>query len=70
MKSLSLDKLSVPERILLAQELWDSVADDATALQLSPKQEQELDRRIAAYEADLDEGASWDQIKARLQGKS
>ena len=42
-------QLSAAERILLAQDLWDSVAGEADAWQLSDAQRAELDRRLDAY---------------------
>ena len=42
-------KLSAAERILLAQDLWDSVVGEPDAWQLSEAQRAELDRRLDAY---------------------
>lgn len=69
-KSLGLDKLSVAERILLVEELWDSIAAEAEVAELTQAQKAELDRRLAAYEADPDAGSPWEEVKARLQSQS
>ena len=43
-------KLSISERILLVEEIWDGIVDaDGDALSLSETQRAELDRRIDAY---------------------
>jgi putative addiction module component (TIGR02574 family) len=52
----TLRDLPVDERIQLVEELWDSIAADQEALPLTSEQRAELDRRIAAYEADGDTG--------------
>ena len=44
--------LSTPEKILLVEDLWDSIAADQQALQLTAEQRAELDRRLDAYEID------------------
>jgi putative addiction module component (TIGR02574 family) len=51
MRALPLD-----ERIRLVEDLWDSIAADQGALPLTEAQKAELDRRLAAYERDGDEG--------------
>jgi putative addiction module component (TIGR02574 family) len=70
LKSLGLDRLSVAERILLVEELWDSIADEAEQLPLTEAQEQDLQRRLAAYKANPKAGSSWEEVKARLQAQS
>jgi putative addiction module component (TIGR02574 family) len=39
-------------------------------LPLSEAQKQDLQRRLAAYEADPKAGSSWEEVKARLSGGS
>jgi putative addiction module component (TIGR02574 family) len=68
MKSLGLDQLSVGERIQLVQEIWDSIPAESD-LELSDAFKQELDRRIAAADANPGAGSTWEEVKARLQGK-
>ena len=62
-----LRKLSVAERIQLAEDLWDSVAlDAAQAPGLTEAQRLELRRRLLAVEADPDAGIPWDEVRAEL----
>jgi putative addiction module component (TIGR02574 family) len=66
-----LRKLSISERLLLAQDLWESVVDDhPDSVQLTEAQRQELDRRLDAYRQAPQEGRSWQQVKERLRGPS
>jgi putative addiction module component (TIGR02574 family) len=60
--------LSIPDRILLVQDIWDSVAAEPEALPpLTQAERDELDRRIALSDADPDAGETWEELNARLQ---
>jgi putative addiction module component (TIGR02574 family) len=60
-------KLSVTERIELAEAIWDTVAEEADAIPLSDELRTELDRRLADMEADPDAGSPWEEVRARLE---
>ncbi len=60
-------KLSVAERILIVEEIWDSIAAEQESVQLTEAQKTELDRRIASCDASPNEGKSWEEIKRRLE---
>ena len=60
--------MSIPERILLVEEIWDSIASDQGAMEVTQAQRDELDRRLAACEAAPDQGSPWEEVKSRLQG--
>jgi putative addiction module component (TIGR02574 family) len=62
-------RLSTEERILLAQELWDSVYQEAQALPLAPQQRAELDHRFAQLESGEVRGISWEQLRESLLPK-
>ena len=59
-------KLNVSERMQLVQDIWDSIASFPEALELTEAQRTELDRRLQAYYSNPQEGASWEELKARL----
>lgn len=62
-----LRKLSVAERIQLAEDLWDSIAlDAAEAPGLTDAQRQELQRRLRAHESDPSAALPWEQVRAEL----
>jgi putative addiction module component (TIGR02574 family) len=61
-------KLSIAERILLVQDIWDSIAEEHESLKVAAAQQDELDRRIEAYIKSPSEGSTWDEVKARLKG--
>ena len=66
-KSLGIDRLSLAERMLLVEEIWDSIAAEAEALGVPQSHKDELDRRLAAHDADPSPGSSWKDVKTRLQ---
>jgi putative addiction module component (TIGR02574 family) len=67
MESFGLDRLSTAERILLVEELWDSVATSPEAGSLSKAHEEDLQRRLDAHRDNPKAGAPWEGVKARLQ---
>jgi putative addiction module component (TIGR02574 family) len=68
-RSMDFSQLSVAERIILVEQIWDSIATEQVAVPLTPAQEAELDRRMEAHRKSPQEGASWEEVKARIQGK-
>ena len=65
---MKIQELSISERIVLAEKLWDSVADEDTQIELSGKQKFELDHRLQAFLDDQDIGSSWSDVKQRIIG--
>jgi putative addiction module component (TIGR02574 family) len=59
-------KLSVPERILLVEEIWDTIADENQAFELTDAQKRELDRRLESANRDPGRGRTWDEIKSEF----
>lgn len=59
-------RLSVAERILLAEDLWDSVATEQNAPPLTLAQQEELMRRLAAADGGEMTYCSWPDVKRRL----
>ena len=51
-----LKELPLEERLRIVEDLWDSIAADQKALQLTAEQKAELDRRLDAYEVDRNRG--------------
>lgn len=64
--TIEIQKLSVSERIELAEALWDSVYDKDEHIDLSDQQVAELNKRLAAYEIDKAPGSSWSVVKKRI----
>jgi putative addiction module component (TIGR02574 family) len=60
-------RLSVAERIQLAEDIWDSIAADPAALPLSDAQRQELDRRLESYAQNPDDGLPWEELREKVR---
>lgn len=63
-----INAMSVPDRIQLVEQIWDSIANEQANVPLTDPQRAELDRRLADYELHPDEGDSWDNVKNRIRG--
>jgi putative addiction module component (TIGR02574 family) len=64
-------ELSVAERIMqLVEAIWESISAVPEALPLTQWQREELDRRLAEYEADPDSGATLEEVFARIRRSS
>ena len=61
LKSLGIEQLSIAERLVLVEELWDSIA---TATPLTDPQRAELEQRLANHLAHPDDVVPWDEVKA------
>ncbi|HYU68414.1 MAG TPA: addiction module protein [Burkholderiales bacterium] len=59
--------LPVTERMRLVEAIWDSISAVPDALPLTQWQKDELDRRLAEFEADPDSGATLEEVFARIR---
>ncbi len=62
----SILELSVPERLRIVEDIWDSIAEDSDHLEISDDLKAELDRRMDAYEKNPHEGVPWEELRDRL----
>lgn len=59
--------LPVAERVRLVEAVWDSISAVPEALPLTQWQKEELDRRLAEFEADPDAGSTLEEVFARIR---
>jgi putative addiction module component (TIGR02574 family) len=59
-------KLTVAERIQLAEDLWDSIAAKPDALPLTDTQRAEIERRLAEHDRDPESAIPWEEARGRL----
>ena len=64
LEQLGIDRMTVVERIALAQEILDSVAAEQPRASLSEVKQRELDHRIADHEANPGDGVPWEEVEA------
>ena len=66
-KKFDIQGLSQSERILLAEKLWDSVAENQDSLEITVSQKKVLEDRLAAYKKSPNEGSSWEDVKNEMK---
>ena len=62
-------KMSVPERILMVEAIWDSIATNDEQVELLAETKQLLDERLEAHKNNPKDGSSWDEVKARIKSQ-
>lgn len=62
-------KLSVAERLQLAEDIWDSIRANPDMLAVPSEQREELDRRRAALEENPDSTVALDEAVSRLRNR-
>jgi len=64
-------RLTLAERIQLVEDLWDSIAAEASqSLKLTEEQRAELQRRAQAHKDDPGAAIPWAQVRAELSGRA
>ena len=69
LEELGIDRLSIEERIALAQEILDSVVAERPLAPLSEVKKIELARRLADKTASHEQLTSWDEIEADVKAR-
>ncbi len=61
-------QLSIEEKIVLVERVWDDIAEDSRSEQLllSPELENELARRLALIKAGKTQLLSWEEVKKNI----
>ncbi|MDP2339156.1 MAG: addiction module protein [Bacteroidota bacterium] len=60
-------KLSVSERILMVEAIWDSIPEDEGTVELSDETKQLLDDRLLTHLNNPTEGSTWEEVKSRIK---
>ncbi len=66
---LGIEKLSVDDRIALAQAIWDSIPIASGPLPLTEAQKAELERRLADDDKNPDNVVPWESVEANVLAK-
>jgi putative addiction module component (TIGR02574 family) len=71
--AVNLDDLSPEEQLRLLEDIWDRLSQNPANLPLSPEQRAELDRRLDAFEEDVQAGRPlgrpWAEVRDRLRSR-
>ena len=62
-----ISKLSTPEKILLVEDLWDSISADESSIPVPDSHKAELDKRLKRYEASPGSLLSLDDLQAKIE---
>lgn len=63
-------RLSVAERLLLVEEIWDSIASDQASLPVTASVREEITRRLGEHRADPTNVLDWQSVKADLERRT
>lgn len=61
--------LSIPERIQLVEDIWDTIANEPEEIKLTAEEKRIIDERLAAYHKNPDLGSPWEDVYKRIVSK-
>ena len=59
--------LDITERILLVEEIWDSIAHEQDSLGLTDYEKRLIDERLLSLQKNPNNLLSWDEVKNRVR---
>ncbi len=59
-------ELSIPERIQLVEDIWDTIATEAEAIELTEDEKKIIDERLEAYHRNPALGSPWEDVYKRI----
>lgn len=60
-------ELSLDDRAMLAQEVWASIEDECSRMEVSDEVRTELNRRLDAFNKNPDDSVTWEELKRQLR---
>ncbi len=64
-----IEKLSIPEKILLVEDLWDCISSEESAIPVPQSHITELDKRFARHKSMPGELLSLDELRKRVESR-
>jgi len=61
--------LSIPERIQLVEDIWDTIAAQAAYVELTAEEKKIIDERLEAYHRNPSLGSPWEDVFERIVPK-
>lgn len=61
--------LSIPERIQLVEDIWDTIAAEADRVELTEEEKKVVDERLKMYHQNPNLGSPWEDIFNRIVSK-
>jgi len=62
--------LSIPERIQLVEDIWDTISAEADSVEFTEGEKKIIDERLEAYHQNPDLGSPWDDVFKRIVNKN
>jgi putative addiction module component (TIGR02574 family) len=62
-----LEKLTVPEKILLVEDIWDNISSEESAIPVPQSHIAELERRLARHKTSPGTLLSIDALRTRIE---
>ena len=62
-----LQKLSIPEKILLVEDIWDNISSEESTIPVPQSHITELDRRLARHKSIPGTLLSLDELRTRIE---
>ena len=61
--------LSIPERIQLVEEIWDTIAAQAVIPELTDAEIKMIDERLETHRQNPEAGSSWEDVYKRIANR-
>jgi len=58
--------LSIPERIQLVEDIWDTIAAKADSLELTEEEKKIIGARLEKYHQNPELGSTWEDVYKRI----
>jgi len=59
-------ELSIPERIQLVEDIWDTISAKMDAVELTEEEKNTIDERLEKYRQNPELGSPWDVVYKRI----
>ena len=64
-----IDKLSIPEKILLVEDLWDNIYSAELVVPVPQSHISELEKRLTRHQSNPGELLSLDELRKRIESR-
>ena len=61
--------LSIPERIQLVEDIWDTISSETNIVKLTEEEKKIIDERLAAYHRNPELGSPFEEVLKRIIDK-
>jgi len=62
-------ELSIPERIQLVEEIWNSIVAEPEAMEITEAEKRLIDERLELHRNNPETGSSWEDVYNRITEK-